>query len=144
MAHLLYSCLPCLSFHLSIESQLDLVQLTAIPHPPYRTISLIILLLSFPFIDLGESISYQSWILYPRLTHSHSRLRECVTGIFSLVMGDDFICDSCFLDKLDLRGKFCYKALALKYYLVTFHDSTQRHTNPPQHAERLEYYNRVN
>ena len=40
-------------------------------------------------------------------------------------------------------GKFRYEALALKYCLVIFHDSTQRHTNPPQHAERLEYYDRV-
>ena len=40
-------------------------------------------------------------------------------------------------------GKVCYEALVLKYYLVIFHDSTQRHTNPTQHAERLEYYNRV-
>ena len=27
-------------------------------------------------------------------------------------------------------GKFRYEALALKYCIVIFHDSTQRHTNP--------------
>ena len=35
-------------------------------------------------------------------------------------------------------GKFSYKALALKYGLVIFHDSTQRDTNPPQNTERSE------
>ena len=40
-------------------------------------------------------------------------------------------------------GKFRYEALGLKYCLVKFHDSTQRHTNLPQRAERLEYYDRV-
>ena len=40
-------------------------------------------------------------------------------------------------------GNFRYEALALKYCLVIFRDSTQSHTNPPQDAERLEYYNEV-
>ena len=37
------------------------------------------LLSSFPFINIGESITYQSWILYPRLTNSclsHSQLQQ--------------------------------------------------------------------
>ena len=40
-------------------------------------------------------------------------------------------------------GKCRYEELALKYCLVIFHDSTQYHTSPPQHAELLEYYDRV-
>ena len=34
LAHPLFCCLPCLSFYLALESQLVLVQLTAIHHPP--------------------------------------------------------------------------------------------------------------
>ena len=40
-------------------------------------------------------------------------------------------------------GKFLYEALTMKYCSFIFHNSTHRHTNPPQHAERLEYYNRA-
>ena len=49
LAHLLYSCLPCLLFNISFESPLDLVQPTAVPHPPYRNTLLIIFLSLFPF-----------------------------------------------------------------------------------------------
>ena len=47
------------------------------------------------------------------------------------------------LDQPGPSGKCRYEALALKYCLVIFHDSTQRQTNPQQHGERLEYYDRV-
>ena len=39
--------------------------------------------------------------------------------------------------------KMFHKYLSLRYCLVILHDSTQRHTNLPQHVERLEYCNRV-
>ena len=53
LAHIFYSCIPCLSFHLSLESQLDLVQITATPHTPFRTTLIIIFLSSSPFINIG-------------------------------------------------------------------------------------------
>ena len=34
-------------------------------------------------------------------------------------------------------SNYLNEGLALKYCLVIFHNLTQRHKNPPQHAERL-------
>ena len=56
----------------SLESLLDLVQRTAIPHPPGRTTLVIIFYTHSPFIHIGKSITYQYWILCPSLTHSCS------------------------------------------------------------------------
>ena len=59
------------------------------------------ILSSFSFINIGKSITYQSCILCPRLTHSSFFIHdfsECVTGIFSLVKGDDLIRNSYLLD----------------------------------------------
>ena len=103
LAHLFYSCLPCILFNISLESQLDLVQLTAISHPPCRTTLLIIfyplLLLSIlvnPLLTSPGSCTQDLLIpVYP--IHDFSK---CVTGIFSLDAGNDVIHDSCLLDIL--------------------------------------------
>ena len=85
-----------------LESLPDLVQHTAIPHPPGRTTLVIIFIHFFPFsILLISSLTNpvscdQDPIILVFPIHDFSK---CVTGIFSLVMDEDIIYDSSILDK---------------------------------------------
>ena len=87
----------------SLESLMDLVQHTAIPHPPGRNTLVIIFILFFPLSILVNSLltspgSCDQDPLIPVFPiHDFS---ECVTGIFSLVAGDYVIPDSSPLDIL--------------------------------------------
>ena len=89
----------------SLDSLMDLVQHTAIPHPPGRTTLVIIFILFFPLSILVNSLitspgSCDQDALIPVFPiHDFS---ECVTGIFSLVTGDDVIGDSSLLDRKSL------------------------------------------
>ena len=89
------------SWFISLDSLLDIFQNPAIPHPPGRTILVIIFYPLFSFINIDKSITYQSWNLWPRLTHSYFLIHDfskCVTGTFSLVIGDDAVHNFCLLD----------------------------------------------
>ena len=86
----------------SLESMLDLVQHTAIHHPPDRTTLVIICILFFPLSILLSSLitspgSCDKDLLIPIFPiHNFS---EYVTGILILVTGDDNICDSSIIDR---------------------------------------------
>ena len=88
----------CLS---SLQSLMDLLHPTLIHHTPFRTTLVIIFILLFPLSVLVNSLltspgSFDQDPLIPIfLIHDFS---DCVTGIISLVMGDDVIRDSIILD----------------------------------------------
>ena len=94
---ILVFCFSCFNY---LETLLDLVEYKSISHPPGRTILVITFILFFPLSILVNS-SFTSPCYCDQDTlipifniHDFS---VCVTGIFSLVTGDDVICDPCIL-----------------------------------------------
>ena len=90
--HLLYSCLTNITFHISLESQLDIVQLTAIPHPPCGTTLLIIFLSSLFLLSIlvnplltspGSCPNNYSSLFIPLTTSASAWLKY---SVFSRVM----------------------------------------------------------
>ena len=56
---------------ITLESLLDIVQHTSIPHLLGRTTLVITHLRCYSLLCLGNIINYQSWILWQRYNHSH-------------------------------------------------------------------------
>ena len=86
---------------ITIQSMLDLVKHTPSPHMLGRITFVIIrlhfILFSIGLISLLTNLGYhyQDPII---LVFSIHNFRECMAGIFSIVMADDIICDSGILD----------------------------------------------
>ena len=112
LAHLHYYCISLLSFKLSWVTAGSRSSHTNPLSIRQDYISYYIYPL-LSFINLGKIITYQSWIFLSRSTHYFTPIHdfsECVTGIFILVMGDDFIRDSILLD----TNKRFYKKISNK------------------------------
>ena len=98
---------------------MDLVQHTETPHPPGSTTLVIIFIHFFPFSifvisSLSNHVScnkYPIIIVFP--IHDFS---DFMSGIFSIVTGDDIIHDSSILDKSLLHNYYAQNVLHSEYF----------------------------
>ena len=133
----------------SLESLLNLVQNTATPHPPGRTTLVIISILFFSLSILVKSLLNSTGYcdqdpLIPVFDiHNFS---ECITGILSLVTGDDIIRGSILLDIFSSSIHMlprCYLLWCPQGYLQYKYTGYQYPFLPPCPAENYDEYKYV-